>query len=213
MSNETFPWPRTARPDYAGMRVVTVVPPSVEPVTVAEAKSWGVISTPDDDADVASLIAAVREGVEARLGQALITQTKTVYFSGFPSAQGAIRLPYPPLQSVSSLQYSDMTGNSITFDASNYHYTAGATPGAIRLPFGQFWPLAMAWDDAVQITYVCGYGDTAASVPMRIRMYIRARISAYYRLRESDMLIQGGQVMGSPLWDDLLDSAWHGEYR
>lgn len=211
--NETFPWPRLGRPDQAGMRVVVTSPPAVEPVTLDEAKAWANVQNPDDDPLVTDLIVACREQVEADLGQALITQTRTLFLGDFPASMGPIRLPYPPLQSVVSLRYTNVVGTLTTLDPSGYLYTANATPGNIRLPFGQFWPYTFGWEDAVQISYVCGYGDTAAAVPMRIRLALRALIAGNYSMRESHFFMQGGTVSSTPLYEDMLSTARGGEYR
>lgn len=50
-----------------------------EPVTVAEAKSWGVIETSLDDAVITSLITTAREMVEAYISRDLIPKTYTLY--------------------------------------------------------------------------------------------------------------------------------------
>jgi hypothetical protein len=49
--------------------------PGEEPVALAEAKAWCRIDSDDEDALVATLIAAARLHVEALTGRALVTQT------------------------------------------------------------------------------------------------------------------------------------------
>lgn len=213
MANETFPWPRLARPDYAGLRVVVTSPPAVEPVTLAEAKLWANVQNPDDDPLVTDLITACRLQVESDLGQALITQTRTAYMSGFPWARGPLQIPYVPIQSISSIQYLQTDGTLTTLSTDDYAFTGPTMLGEIRLPFGQFWPFTLPVDDAVQITYVCGYGDTADKVPLPIRMAIRSLIAANYIQRESHFFMQGGQFLSTPLYDGLLDSCRSGIYR
>ncbi len=115
-------WPGfPAGADPGWWRVDTTIPPAIEPVTLAEAKAWARVEYPDEDSLILDLIQACRERVEADLKRALITQTKTIFFQGFPTSggyfnpqiramgpnpfwlpggQGIINLPYPPVQSI-----------------------------------------------------------------------------------------------------------------
>jgi len=52
---------------------------ATEPVTVAEAKTWGVIETSLDDAVITSLITTARDMVEAYISRDLIPKTYTLY--------------------------------------------------------------------------------------------------------------------------------------
>jgi uncharacterized phiE125 gp8 family phage protein len=206
-------YPSLAAAPGSGLRVVVTSPPAVEPVSLEEAKRWAVVQNPDDDQLVADLIVACREQMEADLGQALVTQTRTAYFGSFPAGWGEIGLPYPPLQSVVSVQYTALDGGTATVDPSNYRFVAGSTPGRLWLPWGTAWPVILPLRDAVRVSYVCGYGDSAAAVPMAIRMALRSLVAANYNPRESHFFMQGGQFLSTPLYDALLNSARHGEYR
>lgn len=199
-------------PATAGMRVITTVPPAVEPVTLAEAKLWARVENPDEDGLMSDLIVAARERVEVDLKRALITQTKTLFLGGFPSAWSQIQLPYPPLQSVVSVAYTGMAGMPFTADPSSYIFAVGSSPGRVWLPLGSVWPITAPFPDSVQITYVCGYGDTAAAVPMTIRLAMRALIAANYLYRESHQVIQGGTLASTPMYEDFIRSESFGAY-
>jgi uncharacterized phiE125 gp8 family phage protein len=204
-------WPGYARPDNAGLRDVLTVPPSVEPVTLEEAKAWGSIQNPDDDPLVSDLIVACRRKVEADLGQAFITQTRTAFYSGFPGYY-AFRVPRVPLQSVVAVKYLAFDGTLTTVDTSIYSYAAGSMSGAVQLKYATWWPIPQPIGDAVQVEYTCGYGDAAADVPMEIRLAIRQLIAANYGMRESHMFMQGGVVSSTPMYDDFLNSARMASY-
>ena len=209
-----YPYGIAAAAPGRGMRVEVVTPPAVEPVTVDEAKQWARINTPDDDSLISDLITAVRLQVEADLGRALITQTRTLYLAGFEGQFGEIAIPYPKLQSIVSIQYRGLVGGALlTIDPSVYTYTAGAVPGRVWVPYGSFWPLALPFEDAVQITYTCGYGDTADEVPMPIRLAMRSLIAANYTYRSGIIFGQGGQFLSTPMYDGLLNTERTGEYR
>jgi hypothetical protein len=83
------------------MRLVQITPPTVEPVTLAEAKLHARIEYSDDDALVTSLITAARRYCETAIRAAFITQTWTLMLDSFPSAGGyynrAIREIWPSL--------------------------------------------------------------------------------------------------------------------
>ena len=57
------------------MPSVLLTPPAVEPLTLAEAKSYLRVDTVDEDDTIAALIAAARLLVEAYARRALITQS------------------------------------------------------------------------------------------------------------------------------------------
>lgn len=83
------------------MRLQSLSPPAVEPVTLAEAKLHLRVDIADDDAMITSLIKAAREFCETELRQALITQQWRLLLDSFPSAGGyynrAIREIWPSL--------------------------------------------------------------------------------------------------------------------
>jgi hypothetical protein len=93
--------------------------PSVEPLTVAQAKQFARIDTNADDALVLALIKAARTFAENKLRRSLIQQTWVLTLDAFPgpSLMGvpwgvgytlpghAIVLERPPVLSISQLQY------------------------------------------------------------------------------------------------------------
>src|ERR1051325_11329554 len=94
--------------------------PTVEPVSLDEAKGQVRVELDfhSDDALILGLIAAARRLAEVFCGRAFLTQTWDLTLDAFPSGWGprwpatlggrdAIRLPRPPLQSVSYVKYVD----------------------------------------------------------------------------------------------------------
>jgi len=160
--------------------------PSEEPITLAEAKMHLAIDTspatahPDDDL-VESMIKAARRWCENFQNRAYITQTLDLYLDRFPS-KSEIRLPKPPLQSVTSLQYKDTAGTLQTFDSAYYIVDTVSEPGRIVLAYGQSWPSTYDEIQAVQIRFVCGYG-LAAAVPEDIKHAILLKIADLYEHR------------------------------
>jgi hypothetical protein len=173
-----------------------VAGPAVEPLTLADAKNW-VRHDPDDssqDAVYTPLIKAARQACEGVARIALVTQTWRLTLDRFPGYGGAgfggqgspdywrlgpdadprvVRLPRPPLQSISSVKYLDMAGALQTLATSEYVVDLDSQPGRIAPAFGKFWPPTYPVPNAVQVQFVAGYGPAASDVPEDIKLRLR----------------------------------------
>lgn len=168
--------------------------PSAEPILSAEAKLWLKLdSDTTDDTIVASLIKAARIYCEAITGRALITQTWYYYLDSFPY-ENFIKLPKPPLQSVTSIKYTDSNGTLTTMSASDYSVDTDSFVGRIVLNYGKSWPVAtLATKNPIVIEYICGYGAAGTNVPDDILTGIKVDIADMYQNRQSDISIQNYQ--------------------
>ncbi len=124
------------------------------------------------------------DGVAGILGRALITQTWTMKLTGFP-CEDKIVLPVPPLQSVSSITYKDADGDTQTLASGAYVVVQGgdAGRGYVKLTSGSSWPSTYEHPEAVTVTFVCGYGAAAESVPAPIRAAGLLLVEDAYRHR------------------------------
>ena len=95
---------------------VVVVGPVVEPVTVAEVREHLRIDHTHEDKWLLAAIRTAREDVEGYTGRALLTQTLEWSLDGWPE-EGVLRLPRPPLRSVSWLKWTGADGVATTVDA------------------------------------------------------------------------------------------------
>lgn len=166
--------------DYAA-RLLTA--PALEPVTLTEAKKHANVIATDDDALLTSLIAAARELVEQDTSRALINQTWAVELHDWWIDR--IELPRPPLVSVTHVKYVDASGVTQTLPASYYDLDTRREPGVL------WWdedvtsqPALSDAANAVVITYVAGFGATAAAVPARAKQAILLLVSHWYRYRD-----------------------------
>lgn len=170
-----------------------VTAPGSEPLSIAEAKQWIRQDSDDHDALIAGLITACRQAVEAYLGRALITQTWDLLLDRFCN----VELPMAPLQSVTSITYTDTAGASQTLSTSVYDvFTYDEHPGWVRLAYDQSWPSTRIVSDAVAIRYVAGFGDAANNVPAAIRNGIKLMVGEYYK--NAELTVVGPQVMEIP---------------
>lgn len=180
-----------------------IIAPSVEPISLTEAKEHLYVPHNSDDALIGAIIVAARGDAERRLGRALINQTWELALDAFPAE---IELPYPPLMSVTSIKYLDTDGAEQVLDPVQYVVDADAAPGAVVPAYGASWPSTRAQRNAVRARYVAGYGVDATSVPAPIKRWILLRIGALYENRES--AVTGTTFQDAPrnFADVLLDS-------
>jgi hypothetical protein len=155
------------------MRIDVVTQPAVEPVTLSDVWDWlNLVPTTDSpqvtpfDAKLESMITAAREECENTTNRAFVRQTVKLTLPRFPRLwcgfypgsgwvmdhatwpnndnlhrHRIIELPRPPLISVTS---------------TDYILVGGRMPALVQ-PLNNAWPDTYLREDAVQITYVCGY--------------------------------------------------------
>lgn len=162
--------------------------PATEPITAAEAKSHARIDISDDDTLIGTYIVAARNAAEAATNRPLITQTWNVYLDGFPAGEGRIRLPLPPVQSISSINYLDADGTSQLLATTVYELLTHSGPQAdyayVVLKHNQEWPATKEHMRAVTIVMICGYG-AASAVPDEIKLGIKEHVAESYKNREN----------------------------
>jgi uncharacterized phiE125 gp8 family phage protein len=117
------------------MALKLITAPAAEPVSTSEAKSHLRVDTTADDTYIGTLITVARQNVESHLRRALISQTWEVVLDAFPA--GVIRLPKPPLASVTSIKYTDDEGNESTYSSANYVVDSDTEPGRVVLKSGR----------------------------------------------------------------------------
>jgi uncharacterized phiE125 gp8 family phage protein len=179
-------------------RLITA--PALEPVTLAEAKLHLRVDGTDEDTLITPLIVAARQYAEHLTERALITQAWELVVDAFPSAE--IRLPRPPLISITSVKYDDTAGVERTLSPTTYSPDVYSEPGWLLPAHGYDWP--DTWDaaNAVRVRYSAGYGAAASAVPEGIKSWILLRVGSLYRQREE--LVDGRLITPSYI-DRLLD--------
>lgn len=144
------------------LRWELVTPPAGEPVTLAELKAQLRLDTDDDDELVTALGKAARQVVEIYLGRAIVEQTQRAVID-YQWPRDVIRLPNPPLQSVTSITYLDGGGVEQTLDSSLYVVDTVSAPGRIDRAYSATWPLVRSELNAIKVTYVCGHAPGSGS--------------------------------------------------
>ena len=175
------------------MALKLITAPAAEPVSTSEAKAHLRVDTTADDTYIGTLITVARQNVESHLRRSLITQTWEVVLDAFPA--GVIRLPKPPLASVTSIKYTDDEGNESTYSSDNYVVDSDTEPGRVVLKSGQTWPaVTLAAANGVRVRYVAGYGAAGSNVPQAIRQAILLVIGSLYENREDVLVAQGVSI-------------------
>ncbi len=138
-----------------------------------------------EDTYLTNLIISARRIIERILNRRLITQMWELALDDFPASE-AIRIPYPPLQSISSVTYYDTDETSATFSSSKYHVDTYSEPGRIMLAYGEVWPsTTLRTVNGVVVRFVCGYGGAASDVPDEYKQAIKMLCGELYERREA----------------------------
>lgn len=174
-----------------------VTGPAVEPLTTAEAKTHLRVDASSEDTLIDAYVAAARAFYEDAAWRALITQTWALRLEQWPEGDSLV-LPKPPLQSVTSVVYTDSDGASHTMSSSDY-VVYPQDPGRIWLAYGASWPTAtLRPGPSIVITFVAGYGD-ADDVPEIDKQAIRLLVGHFYENREEVMAVPGISLAQLPL--------------
>jgi len=184
-----------------------ITAPTTEPLSLDEAKAHLRVTADTEDELIDALITAVRQHIDGRdgwLGRSLITQTWEVRLDRFPTGwesiepwprNVAIRVPLPPLQSVTSVKYLDSAGAEQTLNSATYVVHVVEEPGLIVPAYGQTWPTARDEPGAVRVRFVAGYGEPK-DVPRPLKLGLNAMVAHFYEHREP-VILTGG--VGSPI--------------
>lgn len=146
--------------------------PAIEPVSLADLKRRLRVTACDFDDELNDLISAGRKIVEVDAKLKLITQTVELSLDQFPS-KATIEIRQLPVQSVTSITYTDEDQTTQTFSNSLYNVDTDGKPVRILLKENEDWEdTEPQWPQAVKVTYTAGYGATVASVPVEARLAI-----------------------------------------
>ena len=168
------------------MALILITPPTIEPVTLNEAKLALRVDIDDDDTLIEFYISAARSWVEevCRPRLALITQTWKYVADEFPSSDTLELLVYP-LISVTAVTYTDENGVTTTIPSANYVVDAISEPGRIRLKSTASWPSAtLQVVNGFAVTFTAGFGAAPAAVRPELRQVIQLLVAHQYENRE-----------------------------
>ena len=177
------------------MYLQTVHQPSVDPLTLAEAKLHLKVDTSTDDNLITALITAGRDYVERWTRRTLVYTGYRLGLDGFPD--GAIELPRAPAVSANSstvfsyatprIQYYDPDGNlqTLTVDV-DYELALHQNPPSLVLPPLEAWPsIQEGKANSVIVDFVAGFGAARTDVPNLLRQAVLLLVGHWYANREA----------------------------
>lgn len=161
------------------LRVITG--PTIEPVTLDDAKLHAHISHDIEDTVILNWIKAAREEAEGYQRRAFISQVLELSFDEYPCMP--VSLPRAPVITVDSIKIYDYQntetvlylrvageGGTLPATNSNFIIDTDSEPGRIALALGKVWPGTVLREiNSVKIRYTAGYGTAAASVPAAVK--------------------------------------------
>jgi len=174
-------------PSHVNWSLKRTIDPDTSPLTLDETKEHLYEVTTDRDGQIAAFIDEATgelDGPDGALGRALIQQTLRLKMDRFPAGTSPIRLPLPPLVSVTSVQYVDPDGATQTWAAAEYDVLTDREPGEIRPKYNYSYPSIRSIHEAVIVTYVAGYGTKHTDIPGPIRSWLKMRVGDKDALRQ-----------------------------
>ena len=162
------------------LRLITA--PTVEPVDLTTVKAFLRVDGTAEDTLITSLAKAAREKGELLARRAFITQTWDLVLEYWPyDWLHGIKLYRPPLQSITSVKYTDRSNVEHTF--TDFVADVRSEPGVLLLK--SLPSTTLQYSGAIVIRYIAGYGDAGSAVPERLKDSILALTSYWYENRET----------------------------
>lgn len=181
------------------MPIKRVILPTLEPVSLQEAKLHLKVQHSLDDSLITGLISAVRLAAEHACERTMLLTTWELTLDNFPAA---LELRYPVVQSITSVKFDDTNGVEQVLHPDDYRLDAASLPGWLVPSYGKTWPATRCQVNAVRVRYVAGYGADAADVPENVKLWMKLHIGHYYKNREASV---DGTINALPFLDSLLD--------
>jgi uncharacterized phiE125 gp8 family phage protein len=143
------------------------IAPIVEPVTVAEAKSYCRVTTDAENDLFAILIKSAREAVEVATGLSLIPKDITTYFNNI---SGNFDIPFGPID-ISTFELFDMEQNALEITGTDLQLIGDEFPKLVYPRWGN-----------LKATYEAGY----VTIPTDLKLAILDQVSYDYENRGLD---------------------------
>jgi len=191
----------SAQNQWWGTTLVT--PPETEPVALSTAKAQVRVDWDDEDDLIASYISAARQYCEDICGRAFVSQQWDLWLPQWPAGD-RLYLPYPPVQTVDYVTYTDATETVNTVDPAIYVANTAGDLAEVVLRFGQIWPVTvLSPSRPINVRFTCGYGD-ADAVPAPIKQAILLLMAHWYTNREA--VVIGRTATASVRVQETLDA-------
>jgi len=181
------------------MSDIEIIKPTLEPVTLTEARDHLRVDHTDEDAQISEWITAARQAAGQYMRHPMMLHTRELQLDCFPNSDV---LPVSiALINVVSVNYLDTTGINQLLATSEYDIVTESNPGFILPSYEKVWPDVRVRPGAVKIRYTSGY-QTRADVPGPVRAAILLMITDLYEYRHNRTEGSQGGLSGSAI--DLM---------
>lgn len=189
--------------EVINIALVLKTAPVLEPLTLAEVKLYIKPDSAAEDSTLNNLITTAREDCESFQNRAYITQTWGLWLDAWPRGD-LIKIPLPPLQSVSSVKYYGSDDTESTMATADYFVDTKSEPGRLALNYGKSWPsITLRPHNGICIEFVAGYG-AAAAVPQKVKqaMLLHIKLGFDYHTPQDEEKTKN--AINSLLWKDRV---------
>lgn len=176
-----------------------LTPPTIEPVTLAEAKAAARISDTTFDAQLPGMIAAARQMAEQETGQRFLAQTWRTELADWPADDDVLPVHQATAAAVSYWNGSGWVG--LAGGAFEFGQVGAGT--ALAPAVGTSWPAlgAKAIGPRVRIDLTAGAAN-ADAVPPCVKLYIQALVAWWI---DNPSAMAAGNLQEAPFLRSLLD--------
>lgn len=180
------------------MNLKIITAPTVEPLSLTEARLHVRATSTAEDTLITSLIKTTRQLAENFTNRALASATFELIMDKFPCK---IELPMAPVESVTSIKYKDSDNVETTWASSEYIFY-NSEPAVVIPAYSKSFPSFNPYPiGAVKIRFVAGYKTTGTDpnllIPEAIKQAMLLTIGSLYENRED--IIVGTIVAKLPL--------------
>jgi uncharacterized phiE125 gp8 family phage protein len=173
--------------------LVRLVAPTTTPLSLTEVKAHLRVDGTDQDSVIQMYLDAATQYADGEwgyLGRALVTQTWRLTIDTFPCAE--IKIPLPPLQSITSVGYFDSAGDFQTLVEDTDYFVDDQSEPAWITPMTT-WPTTLDAINSVRIEFVAGYAGTSSppslteNIPAAIKQGMLLLITDWMEHRQNVM--------------------------
>jgi uncharacterized phiE125 gp8 family phage protein len=163
------------------MSLILTTPPSVEPVSLAEAKVHLRVTHVDDDVFISTQIVSARRRLEVYTGLRLITQGVSQFMDYWPRG-GLVELDVNPVSVVSDVIVYGDTDTPATIDPAHYFLDATSNPPRVVFRQGRNPSPPGRRAKGIEVRFTAGFG-LAAAVPVDLKQAVLLLVADGYAHR------------------------------
>lgn len=184
------------------MTLFRTVEPSLEPVTLVEAKAHLRLGHDSEDELVAGLIRAARDEVERTTGTALIEQDWRLVLDAWPR-NGAVALTPHPVRAILSVTVYGSEGEASLLDPGAYRLDGHARPARLWLAER---PAPGAATNGIEVDFRAGFGEAGPDVPDLLKRAMLMLVAHWFEFR--GVAGPADQPVGHPPGYDRIVAAY-----